>query len=436
MSGSFVVHYSEIALKGKNRPEFVKMLRRNIGRALTGLEPEIHPLQGRFFLTVKGDKAEGERRLAKVFGVAWFAEAAVVDPEYGKIKDAVIESARSSSGKSFKINPRRADKSFPINSMELARTLGGEVAEATGKKVDLSNPDVQVHVDVLKDRALVYSRKVRGPGGLPVGTAGRVMHLFSGGIDSPPAAWLMMKRGCRPVYLHFYLAPTGEAPLKSKVMEEVKALSAWGGKSTLVLVPFAEYQLATAEAPNDLEPSLFRRFMRMTAEALAPLFGASGISTGDSLSQAASQTLWNLAAFDQGSTLPVLRPLLTYDKEEIITLAKQIGTYETSLEEYKDCCAIISRHPRTKAKGELISKFADELGFRVLLAKSLRWATLVSYNPATGETKVTPLDEAMRRPPAGQASGGSLKGAEAELSVPPRQNYKQATGNGFSGDTT
>ncbi len=420
MTETFVVHYSEIALKGKNRPEFVKMLRRNIGKALTGFEPVIESRQGRFFLTFAGDKGEAERRLSAVFGVAWFAEATVVEADYAKIREAVLESARSSPGQSFKIDPRRADKSFPMNSMELARALGSDVAEVTGKDVDLSKPDVQVHVDVLKDRALVYSRKVKGSGGLPVGTAGRVMHLFSGGIDSPPAAWLMMKRGCRPVYLHFYLAPTPEGPLNSKVTAEVKVLSAWGGKCTLVLVPFAEYQLATAEAPNDLEPSLFRRFMRMTAETLAPFFGASGISTGDSLSQAASQTLWNLAAFDQGSTLPVLRPLLTYDKEEIITLAKKIGTYEMSLEEYKDCCAIISMHPRTKAKGALISKFADLLGFQELVMKSLRSATLVSYNPASGEMKVTPLEEALRRPPAGHAVGVPFQEADAVLSGPPR----------------
>jgi thiamine biosynthesis protein ThiI len=413
LAATFVVHYSEIALKGKNRPEFVRILRRNIGRALAGFEPAIDSLQGRFFLTATGDKSEVERRLSAVFGVAWFAEATVVDAAYAKIRDASLESARSSPGRTFKIDPRRADKSFPMNSMELARALGGDVAQATGKTVDLSGPDIRVHVDVLKDRALVYSKKVQGSGGLPVGTAGRVIHLFSGGIDSPPAAWLMMKRGCRPVYLHFYLAPTPEAPLKSKVSEEVKVLSAWAGKSTLVLVPFAEYQLATAEVPNDLEPSLFRRFMRMTAETLAPFFRASAISTGDSLSQAASQTLWNLAVFDQGSSLPVLRPVLTYDKEEIITLAKKIGTYEISLEDYKDCCAIISRHPRTRANGGLISTYAYELGFQGLITKSLRSATLVSYNPATDETKVTPLEEALRKPSTGQAVTVSSQNAKA-----------------------
>ncbi len=403
LARTFAVHYSEVALKGKNRPEFVRILRRNIGRALAHLDPAIESKEGRFFVTVQGDGAEAERRLSTVFGVAWFAEASVIDADYSKIKDATLESARASPGETFKIDPRRTDKSFPITSMALARELGGEVAQATGKKVELSEPDLEIHVDVLKGRALVYSQKMKGPGGLPVGTAGRVMHLFSGGIDSPPAAWLMMKRGCRPVYLHFYLAPSPDVPLKSKVTKELRILSAWGGKSTLVLVPFADYQLATAEVPNELEPSLFRRFMRVTAETLAPHFGASAISTGDSLSQAASQTIWNLGVFDQGCSLPVFRPLLSYDKEEIVTLAKRIGTYEASLEAYKDCCAIISRHPRTRAKASIISEYAESLGFKSVSLKSLQSATLVSYTPAEGELKETPLEEALNRPPMGKA---------------------------------
>lgn len=406
LADTFVVHYSEVALKGKNRPEFVRILRRNIIRALAHLGPEIESKEGRLFVTVDADRAEVARRLSTVFGTAWFARANVMDADYGLIRDAVLESARNSGGATFKIDPRRADKSFPLTSMELARKLGAVVGEKTGKRVDLSNPDLAIHVDVIRGRALVYTDKVRGPGGLPVGTAGRAVHLFSGGIDSAVAAWLMMKRGCRPVYLHFYLAPTPEVAVNSKVTKLVKVLSAWGGKSTLVLVPFSEYQLATTDVPAELEPSLFRRFMRMTAECLSPHFRASAVSTGDSLSQTASQTLWNLGVFDQGSSLPVLRPLLSYDKEEVVSLAKRIGTYELSLEEYKDCCAIISRHPRTRAKAGMVSEYARGIGFDGLASKSLGSATLISYSPMADELKVAPLEAALSRVPLREGSAG------------------------------
>jgi len=401
MGGTYVVHFSEVALKGKNRPEFVRVLRRNLTRSLRGHRPEVRLADGRFIVRAEGQEQEVSRRLRSTFGVAWFSPVALVEPEYQQILAQVLEAARSVEAKTFKIEPRRSDKTFPLSSHDLAVKLGAAVAEETGMSVDLSNPDVSLRLDVTKSNALVYSGKQTGPGGLPVGTAGRVLHLFSGGIDSPVAAWLMMKRGCVPVYLHFYLAPTPEPALESKVLKLVRALSAYCGKSTLVLVPFAEYQVATADVPGDLEPSLFRRFMRMTAEALVPRFGATAISTGDSLSQAASQTLWNMAAIDQGTTVPILRPLLTYDKEEIVSLAKRISTYDLSLEEYKDCCAIITRHPRTRVKPDLVSDYARRLGFNDLLLRTLDAATLVSYNPAGDVTKASALAESV--PMAGSA---------------------------------
>jgi tRNA uracil 4-sulfurtransferase len=392
---TFVVHYSEIALKGKNRPEFVRGLRRNLAKALTGLSPDISYSEGRFTIMTDGDQREASERLRRVFGVAWFSPVSVVNPDIDAIQSAVVAAAKDSEGRSFKIDPRRSDKSFPMSSHEMAVRLGAAVEAATSKKVDLANPDVDLRVDVTRSQALVYSDKRAGPGGLPVGSAGRVMHLFSGGIDSPVAAWLLMKRGCVPVYLHFYLAPTPQAAIESKVVRLVKTLAAYGGKSTLVFVPFAEYQLATSGAPGDIEPSLFRRFMRMTAEALAPAFGAVALSTGDSLSQAASQTLWNTASFDRGSSIPVLRPLLTYDKEEIIKLARSIGTYDASIEEYKDCCAMITRHPRTRVKPDTLDDYVSRFELHKLVWGTLERATLASFNPYKAELKVAPLAESM-----------------------------------------
>ncbi len=398
-----MLHYAEVALKGNNRAEFVRALRRSINRALAGVEHRLALYEGRFLVDSEGDEAETVRRLSRVFGVSWFAPVSVVPLEYPKILSSVLESARSAPPGTFKVFARRSEKSFPLTSQELATRLGAEVVNETGRKVNLSTPDLSIHVDVVKGRALVYSEKLRGPGGLPLGTAGRVMHLFSGGIDSPVAAWLMMKRGTAPVYLHFYLAPTPKSAVESKITELVKVLSLFGGKSTIVLVPFAEYQLATTEVPGELEPSLFRRFMRMTAEGLAPRFGAAAISTGDSLSQAASQTLWNIASFDEGSTLPILRPLLTFDKDEIISLARRIGTYDLSLQEYKDCCAIITRHPRTRVRGAQLSECVERFGLRDLVWKSVEKATLVTYNPAAGVLRTSPLGESFPKPRADQA---------------------------------
>lgn len=407
MAPEYVVHYSEVALKGKNRPEFVRALRRNIARSLSGMAPAVELRDGRFVVSASGTAQDAAARLGRTFGVAWFSEVAPVGLDYDGIRRAVLDAARASKGRTFKVEPRRSDKGYPLTSRELAVRLGAAVHEETGMKVDLTRPDVVIRVDVTRSNAFVYSNKTPGPGGLPVGTAGRVVHLFSGGIDSPVAAWLLMKRGCVPVYLHFYLAPTARNALESKVTKQVKALSAYGGKSTLVLVPFAEYQLATADAPGDLEPSLFRRFMRMTAEALAPPFGAAAISTGDSLSQAASQTLWNLASFDHGSTLPILRPLLAYDKDEIISLARRISTYDLSLEEYKDCCAIITRHPRTRVKSALLDDYVRRLKLQDLVQRVLGGATLVSYNPVGDVLRSAVLADSMPRT--------SATGPEADL---------------------
>jgi thiamine biosynthesis protein ThiI len=405
MPQRFVAHYSEVALKGNNRPEFIRALRRNINRSLSGLDHHTALSEGRFIIDAEGSTEEIARRLSKVFGVSWFAPVSVVTQSYPEILSVVLDAPHSVGNHTFKISARRSDKTFPMTSQELAVRLGAEVSRSTGWSVDLTNPDLSIHVDVVRGKALVYTDKVRGPGGLPLGTAGRVIHLFSGGIDSPVAAWLIMKRGAKPVYVHFYLAPTHQAALDSKITKLVKVLSAYGGKSTLVLVPFAEYQLATADVQEEMEPLLFRRFMRMTCEALAPGFGASAISTGDALSQAASQTLWNIAACDGGSTLPVLRPLLTYDKDEIISFARRIGTYDISLEEYKDCCAMITRHPRTRVKGSLIDENVRRFGLADLVWKSAERATLVTYNPIGDVLRASPLAESMLMAREEQGSG-------------------------------
>lgn len=186
-----------------------------------------------------------------------------------------------------------------------------------------------------------------------MGVTGKVLHLLSGGIDSPVAAWLMMKRGCDLTYLHFFVAPNAEQIMETKMASLLKALAKYGtGGARLILVPFDDYQLATGGLRQDYEPVVFRHFMRIVAEQVADRVGALAISTGDNLGQVASQTLYNLACIDAGASMPTLRPVVGYDKSEIIELAEAIGTYEGSIEEYKDCCSIVSRHPKTRMNVE------------------------------------------------------------------------------------
>lgn len=366
-------------------------MRRNILRALTPLgATSVTQRDGRYLVRSSAPEEAVAEALSRVFGVSWFARASVVEEEHGAILKASLD-ALGPGGGTFRVSVKRADKGFPLNSMDLERSIGAQLASSTGRRVNLSEPSETVHVDVLRGAAIVYCRKVRGEGGLPVGSGGRVINLFSGGIDSPVAAWLMMKRGCKTVHLHFYLAPSVESIIGSKVTKIMEVLSRHGGRTNLALIPFSEYQLATASAPSDAEPSLFRRFMRMTAESLAPRFGARAISTGDNLAQAASQTLWNLGVFDAGSSLPIMRPLLTYDKEEIIQLARRIGTYDLSIQEYKDCCSIVTRHPKTRANPAVIGELARDLDFAALVEKCLSLGTLYTYDPAKGEGKAGPL---------------------------------------------
>lgn len=353
MPSRIVVHYGEIGIKGANRPVFEKCLERNIRQSLKGLpDLKVSREHQRFFVTVDvASLVEAKSRLARVFGVMWYAHVEETQLSYPSILETALRVlADTEKSKTFRVSARRSEKSFEMGSQDLARKLGEDIIERLGLKVNLSQPDVTLFVDIIWDRALVYREHVKGPGGLPVGVSGRVLHLLSGGIDSPVAAWLMMKRGCRPTYLHFYLAPGPQAVLQSKIIELVQSLGRYAGDSELILIPFSPYQLATTDMPPEFEPIVFRRFVRMVAELLCVDLGYPAISTGDNLAQVASQTLQNLVCIDSGSTVPTLRPLLTYDKEEIVQLAKVVGTYETSLKEYKDCCSIVSKHPRTRMK--------------------------------------------------------------------------------------
>jgi tRNA uracil 4-sulfurtransferase len=387
-----VVHYGEIGTKGGNRQVFETSMRRNILAALSPLGGvRVRMVDNRFFVSLDEEKVPAAKlKLSKVFGVVWFAHVEGAPLSYPEILETSIRVlAGTPEEASFRVRVRRPNKSFAMGSQELARKLGEDIIERLGLRVNLSVPDVTLSVDIISDEALVYREHLKGPGGLPVGVSGRVLHLLSGGIDSPVAAWLMMKRGCTPVYLHFYVAPGAEPIVESKIGELVRELSQSGEETRLILIPFSPYQLETIGLPSDYEPIVFRRFMRMVAENLASRLEFPAISTGDNLAQVASQTLQNIACIDSGSSLPTLRPLLGYDKDEIVQLARQIGTYETSILEYKDCCSIVSSHPRTRMKIADVDEATRRHGFDELALRCISMGSMATFRD--GAVELRPL---------------------------------------------
>jgi thiamine biosynthesis protein ThiI len=292
---------------------------------------------------------------------------------------------QASKASSFRVTAKRANKRYELSSQQMAVRLGEDVVKGTGLRVDLSNPEATLFVDILSDRVLIHTSKERGPGGLPVGVTGKVVHLLSGGIDSPVAAWLLMKRGCDLTYVHFFVAPNPDDILETKMAGLLKKLARFGiGGGRLILAPFTDYQVATGDLRPDYEPVVFRHFMRIVAEEVAHRIGATAISTGDNLGQVASQTLYNLACIDAGGSMPTLRPVVGYDKSEIVSLAESIGTYEESIADYKDCCSIVSRHPRTRMNVNNVLEASRRYDFPALAEKTLSHAEVMKFDARTG----------------------------------------------------
>ncbi len=403
LMASLVAHYAEIGTKGANRSRFESRLESNIRSRLRDVADASVTLRDQRFLVRVPDSAKDSAlgTLRQVFGVAWAAETAECSLDYGAAKQACIEVlAKREGDRTFRVTARRSNKGFEMGSQPLAMKLGEDICAERGLAVDLKHPDVTLYVDVISDRILVYTQKQRGPGGLPLGTSGSVVHLISGGIDSPVAAWLMMKRGCELTYLHFYVSPRPEDLLDSKMVPLMRTISSYAGESKTILVPFAPYQLATADLPGDYEPTVFRHFIRLVAERVVQMTGALAVSTGDNLGQVASQTLHNLNCIDAGQAVPILRPLLAYDKDEIVTMAQQIGTYDSSIRQYKDCCSIVSRHPRTRMSRRVVLEVAEAYDFPSLADASLARAEVMVYEPLEDKVSFTPFKPAAPAEPS------------------------------------
>ncbi|MEM2559046.1 MAG: tRNA uracil 4-sulfurtransferase ThiI [Nitrososphaerota archaeon] len=376
---SIVVHYGEITLKRGKRVLYEKLLKDNLAKA-TGRK--VRRLMGRLIVKLE-DKDEVKNlieKIGKVFGVVWYAPAIHLERNgLEKLRDQLINTLRRESINSFKLEVKRSDKTFPLTSIEIARRIGLEISRELGIKVDLENPEKTIYIEVTEDGYYIFFEKIRGPGGLPVGSTGRMISLFSGGIDSPVASWLMMKRGCKIDLLHIHSGLSSEEILGTKIGELAKVLASYGQGLKLYLAPFKPFILKSFEIPPKMILVTFRAYMLKLADKIAKENGYLGIVTGDSLGQVASQTLENLYVVSRFTETPIYRPLIGMDKQEIIDIAKKIGTYELSIKEYRDCCAIIAKHPETKAKLDQVEKIWRDVNLDETVEETLKEVTVHEF---------------------------------------------------------
>ncbi len=383
MAFTYIVHYAEIGLKGHNRPDFEHQLIRNI----KAQHDVTRATRFRGRITVE---SQAEIDLGNVFGIAWWAKATPCASELDVIGDQVIETLgeRLEGIRSFAVRVKQSDRILGLNTREIEAEVGRRVQARFDLEVDLTLPDLFIYVEITRRQSFVYTRKRRGPGGLPVGSSGKLMGLFSAGIDSAVAAYLMAKRGAQIELVHFYALNDAASAHARKVGPLAERLLHFLPSIVIHYVPYHTFQLATAALPHRLQRQelvVFRRLMARVAQALARERGALGIFTGDNLGQVASQTLENLVAVDRITDLSLLRPLIAYDKQEIINLSQRIGVFDSAKQPYKDCCSIIARHPSTVAKYAQIEEIETMLGIDTLVERLIAEASsqrLASRRPS------------------------------------------------------
>ncbi|AFK86562.1 MULTISPECIES: tRNA uracil 4-sulfurtransferase ThiI [Thermoanaerobacterium] len=366
-----LIKYGELALKGGNRSFFENKLVRNIKEALKSFDGvKVEKTHGRIYVETSNNAKEAIDRLRKVFGIVGITIAKKVELDLNAICDSAIEVMRHHSGKSFKVETRRPNKSFPYESIEISRMIGGEILKNVDDvHVDVHNPDVVLNVEI-REKAYLYSDTVDGIGGMPIGTNGKAVVLLSGGIDSPVAAWMMMKRGVEVEAVYFHSPPYTQERAKDKVIDLCKKLSEYGQDIYLHVVNFTDFQLAIYDkCPPKLTTIIMRRMMMRVAENIALKYGAKALITGESLGQVASQTIESLYCTNAVTHMPVFRPLIGMDKSEIVEISKKIGTYDISIRPYEDCCTIfVPKHPIIKPDLDDVIKGEKELDYEQFIS--------------------------------------------------------------------
>ncbi|NWF87603.1 tRNA 4-thiouridine(8) synthase ThiI [Candidatus Bathyarchaeota archaeon] len=377
-----LIHYGELGLKGLNRPIFEKKLIENICRAVEGLEYNgMRKRQGRIILELKenSDKNKFAESLKKVFGIAWFAFCFRTEATLEDMQLLLKDRFQLEAGTRAKISAKRADKTLPFTSMDVNRELGTYLVKQFKAKISLSEPQKEIFVELFEGKAYMFDKKFKGLYGLPIGVSGKVLHLLSGGIDSPVAAWLLMKRGCEVDFLHFHAFQQFDERRNAKILELVKVLTQFCFKTRVFFVPYYPFEAEAVEAPAKYRLILFRRFMIKVAEEIAKQHDILTLGSGENLAQVSSQTLENIAAINKITSLPILRPLLTYEKNEIVELARRIGTFEISTRPYKDCCSLfISKHPATKAKLEIVESIERKLNLSDAIKESIEKTEIIN----------------------------------------------------------
>ncbi|MCE3222186.1 MAG: putative Thiamine biosynthesis protein ThiI [Nitrospira sp.] len=384
-----IVHYHELALKGRNRDFFEQRLVRNLRLALRDLQiRRVESLQGRIRITIPDQISTDAvaERLRRTCGVANFLLTESVPlnlkhPDLLELKQRAERLVALEDFQTFRVTAKRADKRLPLTSMDVERDIGGYLCEVTGKTVKLKQPDLTLYIELLSHEAHVAARKISGPGGMPVGTSGKVACLLSGGIDSPVAAYRMIKRGCKAVFVHFSGHPLVSRASEEKVQELVQLLTAYQYHSQLYIVPFGEIQRdIVANAPAPFRVVLYRRIMVRIAEELARREGCWALVTGDSLGQVASQTAENLSVVEEAAELPLLRPLIGMDKIEITEQAQQLGSFTTSIEPDQDCCKLfVPLHPSTRTKPADIHRIERGLEISTFVKQGLDKTELSTF---------------------------------------------------------
>ena len=368
---SFLIKYAEIGVKGKNRFMFEDALVTQIRHALKDIDGDFMVVKesGRIYATAESeyDFDEAAQTLKRIFGIAAICPMVQVDDNgYEDLKKQVltyVDEVYEDKNFTFKVNARRGNKKYPVNSDQINRDLGEVILDAFPEtKVDVHHPEVMLHVEV-RNRINIYSIVIPGPGGMPVGTNGKAMLLLSGGIDSPVAGYMISKRGVMIDAVYFHAPPYTSERAKQKVVDLAKLVSRYSGPVHLHIVNFTDIQLYIYDqCPHEELTIIMRRYMMRIAERLAVDAGAQALITGESIGQVASQTMQSLAATDAACTMPVFRPVIGFDKQEIVDVAEKIGTYETSILPFEDCCTIfVAKHPVTKPNLKMIERSEEKL---------------------------------------------------------------------------
>lgn len=386
-----LIRYGEMALKGKNRKQFVGKLYENVRAKLVDFpDIKIKRNRDRMYIVLNGEDPDPIMEQCKdVFGIQSFSLAIKIENEEQQIKEAALFALQEGKGvRTFKVSTRRVEKSFPIGSQEMNQRIGGFLlSNSSGFEVDVHHPDMEIKVEIRKDGTYITSQKIQGAGGLPVGTTGSSLLLLSGGIDSPVAGYLSMKRGVQMEAIHFHSPPYTSERSKQKVLDLAKKLTRYGNKIRVHIVPFTKLQQTIyREIPNGYGMTVMRRVMLRISERVAEKEGILSFTTGESLGQVASQTMESMNAINEVTNYPIIRPLVSMDKLDIIDISRKIDTYDISIRPYEDCCTVfVPSAPKTKPTREKVNFYESKVDFTQEMEETIAGIETVEFVDENGK---------------------------------------------------